>query len=111
MKAEPLPESEIESLNKNITGLTEQINHSNAAIDYLTQSYLSNIRESQKFSQAAVDRQLDRLFQHQILEESLRSSLSSRLEIFRNHITRYAANPDVIGSETIIQDIISEITP
>ncbi len=111
MKAEPLPESEIESLNKNITGLTEQINHSNAAIDYLTQSYLGNIRESQKFSQAAVDRQLDRLFQHQILEESLRSSLNSRLEIFRNHITRYAANPDVIGPETIIQDIISEITP
>ncbi len=28
MKSEPLPESEIESLNKNISGLKEQINHS-----------------------------------------------------------------------------------
>jgi uncharacterized membrane-anchored protein YjiN (DUF445 family) len=110
MKSEPLPESEIESLNKNISGLTEQISHSSAAIDYLTVSYLENIRESQKFSQDAIERQLDSLFQHQILEESLRSSLNSRLEFFRNHISRYATNPDDIRPETIIQDIISEIT-
>ena len=111
MKAEPLPESEIESLNKNISGLTEQITHSDVAIDYLTQAYLENIRESQKFSQDAMDRQLNGLFQHQILAESLRSSLNSRLEIFRNHISRYAAHPDDIRPETIIQDIMSEITP
>ncbi len=111
MKAEPLPESEIESLNKNITGLKEQIEHSDAAIDYLIQSYLANIRESQQFSQDAIDRQLDNLFQHQILEESLRSSLNSRLEIFRNHVMRYATNPDVIRPDTIIEEIISEITP
>jgi hypothetical protein len=111
MKSEPLPESEIESLNKNISGLVEQISHSDAAIDYLTQSYLGDIRESQKFSQDAVDRQLESLFQHQILEESLRSSLNSRLELFRNHISRYAAQPDDMQPEAIIQDIISEITP
>ncbi len=111
MKAEPLPEAEIESLKKNIAGLTEDIRHSDAAIDYLTQLYLGNIRESQKFPQDAIDRQLDNLFQHQILEESLRSSLNSRLAIFRNHISRYATNPDSIPPETIIQDIISEITP
>ena len=111
MKAEPLPESEIELLTKNISGLIEQIRHSDAAIDYLTQSYLKNIRESQKFSQDNIDRQLDDLFQHQILEENLRSSLNSRLEIFRNHVSRYATNPDDIRPETIIQDIISKITP
>ena len=111
MKAEPLPESEIESLKENISGLTEEIDHSDVAIDYLTQSYLGNIREGQKFSKDAIDRQLDSLFQHQILEESLRSSLNSRLEMFRNHISRYAANPDDIRPETIIQDIISEIAP
>jgi len=111
MKTEPLPESEIESLKKNISGITEQINHSAAAIDYLTQSYLGNIRESQKFSQDAIDRQLENLFQHQVLEESLRSSLNSRLEIFRNHISRYATNPDGIRPETIIKDIVLEITP
>jgi uncharacterized membrane-anchored protein YjiN (DUF445 family) len=111
MKSEPLPESEIESLNKNISGLVEQIRHSDAAIDYLTQSYLGDIRESQKFSQDAVDRQLESLFQHQILEESLRSSLNSRLELFRNHISRYAAQPNDMQPDEIIQDIISEITP
>jgi hypothetical protein len=111
MKAEPLPESEIESLKKNISGLTEQISHSAAAIEYLTQSYLGNIRESQRFSQDAIDRQLNNLFQHQVLEESLRSSLNSRLEIFRNHIFRYATKPEGIRPETIIQDITSEITP
>jgi uncharacterized membrane-anchored protein YjiN (DUF445 family) len=111
MKSEPLPESEIESLTKNISELVEQISHSDAAIDYLTQSYLGDIRESQKFSQDAVDRQLESLFQHQILEESLRSSLNSRLELFRNHISRYAAQPDDMQPEAIIQDIISEITP
>ena len=111
MKSEPLPESEIESLTKNISGLVEQIRHSDAAIDYLMQSYLEDIRESQKFSQDAVDRQLESLFQHQILEESLRSSLNSRLELFRNHISRYAAQPDDMRPEAIIQDIISEITP
>jgi hypothetical protein len=111
MKAEPLPESEIELLTKNVSGLSEQIRHSDAAIDYLTQSYLKNIRESQKFSQDNIDRQLDDLFQHQILEENLRSSLNSRLEIFRNHVYRYATHPDDIRPETIIQDIISKITP
>ena len=111
MKAEPLPESEIESLKRNISGLTEQISHSDAAIDYLTQSYLGNIRASQQFSQDAIDLQLAGLFQHQILEESLRSSLNSRLEIFRKHIARYASNPEEISRETIIQDIRSEITP
>ena len=111
MKAEPLPESEIELLTKNISGLIEQIRHNDAAIDYLTQSYLKNIQESQKFSQDNIDRQLDDLFQHQILEENLRSSLNSRLEIFRNHVSRYATNPDDIRPDTIIQDIISKITP
>ena len=111
MKSEPLPESEIELLTKNISELVEKISHSDAAIDYLTQSYLGDIRESQKFSQDAVDRQLESLFQHQILEESLRSSLNSRLELFRNHISRYAAQPDDMQPEAIIQDIISEITP
>jgi hypothetical protein len=105
-------EQELEMLKKmKISGLTEEINHSDVAIDYLTQSYLGNIREGQKFSQDAIDGQLDSLFQHQILEESLRSSLNSRLEMFRNHISRYAANPDDIRPETIIQDIISEIAP
>jgi hypothetical protein len=111
MKSEPLPESEIESLDKNISGLEEQISNSDAAIDYLTQSYLGDIRESQKFSPDAVDRELEKLFQHQILEESLRSSLNSRLELFKNHISRYAAQPDDLRPEAIIQDIISEITP
>ncbi|MGD9323843.1 MAG: SUMF1/EgtB/PvdO family nonheme iron enzyme [Desulfobacterales bacterium] len=111
MKSEPLPESEIESLTKNISELEAQINHRDAAIDYLTQSYLEDIRESQKFSQDAVDRQLEALFQHQILEESLRSSLNSRLELFRDHISRYAAQPDDLRPEAIIEDIILEITP
>ncbi len=111
MKAEPLPESEIESLTQNISKLVEQISHRDAAIDYLTQSYLGDIRESQKFSQDAIDRQLESLFQHQILEESLRSSLNSRLAIFRNHISRYATNSDGIQPETIIEDIVSEIMP
>jgi uncharacterized membrane-anchored protein YjiN (DUF445 family) len=111
MKSEPLPESEIESLTKNISELEAQISHRDAAIDYLTQSYLEDIRESQKFSQDAVDRQLEALFQHQILEESLRSSLNSRLELFRDHISRYAAQPDDLRPEAIIEDIILEITP
>jgi hypothetical protein len=111
MKAEPLPESEIESLKINISGLSEQIIHRNAGIEYLTQSYLDIVRESQKFPLDNIDRQLDNLFQHQILEESLRSSLNSRLEIFRNHISRYATDPNDIRPETVVQDIVSDITP
>ena len=111
MKSEPLPESEIESLKKNIIGLSDQITHRNAGIEYLTQSYLEIIRESQNFPQDGIDRQLDNLFQHQILEESLRSSLNSRLEIFRNHISAYATDPNDIRPDAIIQDIVSDITP
>ena len=111
MKAEPLPESEIESIKKNISGLSEQIIHRDAGIEYLTQSYLEIVRQSQKFPQDGIDRQLDNLFQHQILEESLRSSLNSRLEIFRNHISRYATDPNDVRPESIIEDIISDITP
>ena len=111
MKAEPLPESEIESLKKNISGLSQKLTHHDAAIDYLTQSYLDIIRESQKFPQDGIDRKLDNLFQHQILAESLRSSLNSRIEIYRNHIARYAANPNDIRPKSIVQDIVSDITP
>lgn len=111
MKAEPLPESEIESLNKNIAGITAQISHGYTAIEYLAQSYLANIRDSQKFSFDAIDRLLDSTFQNQILEESLRSSLNSRLELFREHLSDYASNPESIQPEKIIQDIISEIAP
>jgi len=111
MKSEPLPESEIESLNKNISSITEQISHSNTAIEYLAQSYLANIRNSQKFSPEAIDRLLDSTFQNQILEESLRSSLNSRLELFREHLSDYTSNPESIQPEKIIQDIISEIVP
>ncbi len=111
MKSEPLPESEIESLKKNISGLSQKLTHHDAAIEYLTQSYLDIIRESQKFPQDGIDRKLDNLFQHQILAESLRSSLNSRIEIYRNHIAQYAANPNDIRPKSIVQDIVSDITP
>ncbi len=111
MRLEPLPESEIESVNKNILEMKEQISQSDTAIDYLAQSYMADIRDGQKYSQAVIDRHLDHTFQSQIIDESLRSSLTSRMELFREHLAEYTSDPDSLKPEKIIHDIVSDIAP
>jgi len=109
LKTEPIPETDIESLNSNISKLTEQIGHCDAAINYLVQSYISSIRHSQKFSEDAVDRQLNLITRHQNLDEALRSSLNVRLEVFRDHISLFNNKPEEIQPQIIIRDIVSRL--
>jgi hypothetical protein len=50
LKTQTIPETEIESLNRNISTLKDKVRSIDAAIDYLVQSYITGIQESQKFS-------------------------------------------------------------
>jgi hypothetical protein len=111
MKTEPLPESEIESINNDISGLTVQISQAEVAIDYLTRSYIATIQNSETFSLDSLERQMDRLFQNRILDENLRANLDDRVQVFRKHIALHMAKPQSIQPETIIRDVLSRLAP
>jgi hypothetical protein len=109
LKTQALPETEMDSLKRNISRLTEQISDSGAAVDYLSRSYIDNIKNIQKFSQDAIDRQLNFIILDQNLKASLRSSLNGRLEVFREHISLYSDNPENIQQKILINDIVSQL--
>jgi formylglycine-generating enzyme required for sulfatase activity len=107
LKTQPIPETDIESLNRNIFKLMQHIDHCNTVIDYFLQSYIDSIRNSQKFSKEAIYRQINLILQNKNLEEILQSSMNGRLEVLRDHVSLYSENPESIQQETIIKDIVS----
>jgi hypothetical protein len=110
LKTQTLPETEMASLKKNITRLTKKISDSSAAVDYLSRSYIDGIKDMQKFSEDAIDRQLNSIILDQNLKTSLRSSLNGRLEVFREHILLYNGKPDSIDQKKLVNDIVSQPT-
>ena len=109
LKTQTIPEAEVESLNKNISKLTEQVSDCDATIDSLVQSYINIIKDSQQFSAGAINRQLNRIITDQNLEENLQFSLNAKLKIFRDHILLYRVTPESIQQTKIVNDILSAI--
>jgi hypothetical protein len=107
LKTQPLPETEVESLNRNISKLAEQIIDCDAAIDYLVQSYINIIKDSQQFPTDAIDRQLNQIITVPNLGENLRSSLNAKLQVFRDHVLLYSASPESIRHTIIVKDILT----
>ena len=69
LKTQSIPEAEIESVDRNISTVTDKIRNIDAVIDYLVQSYIGGIQESQKFSDDAIERQLNHITMNRKLEQ------------------------------------------
>jgi formylglycine-generating enzyme required for sulfatase activity len=107
LSTQAIPEAEVDSLNKNISKLTEQVIDCEATIDYLVQSYINIVKDSQQFSADVIDRQLNQIIMGKNVGKSLQSSLNAKLKIFRNHISLYSNMPESIPQVTIEKDILS----
>ena len=105
LKTETLPETDIESLNRNIPKLKDQIRACQAAIDYWVRSYMASIENSRQFPQDAIDLQLNLMIPGRDLDESLRLSLNGRLLVFRDHVTLFRQSPEKLVPERILKDI------
>jgi formylglycine-generating enzyme required for sulfatase activity len=107
LSTQTIPEAEVDSLNKNISKLTEQVIDCEATIDYLVQSYINIVKDSQQFSADIIDRRLNQIIMDKNLGKSLQSGLNAKLKIFRDHISLYSAMPESIPQTTIEKDILS----
>jgi hypothetical protein len=107
LKPQSLPETEIESIDRNISTLTDKIRNIDAVIDYLVQSYIGGIQKSQKFSNDAIERQLNLIILNRKLEPNLRTSLNGKLSVFRNHISLFKKMPESVQKTNIVEDIVS----
>jgi len=107
LKPQSLPETEIESIDRNISTLTDKIRNIDAVIDYLVQSYIGGIQKSQKFSNDAIERQLNLIILNRKLEPNLRASLNGKLSVFRNHISLFKKMPESVQKTNIVEDIVS----
>jgi hypothetical protein len=107
LKPQSLPETEIESIDRNISTLTDKIRNIDAVIDYLVQSYIGGIQKSQKFSDAAIEHQLNFIILDRKLEQNLRTSLNDKLSVFRDHISLFKKMPESVQKTNIVEDIVS----
>jgi hypothetical protein len=107
LKTQSIPETEIESIDRNISTVTDKIRNINAVIDYLVQSYIGGIQKSQKFSDDAIERQLNLIILNRKLEQNLRKSLNGKLSVFRNHIALFKKKPESVQKTNVVEDIVS----
>jgi hypothetical protein len=71
------------------------------------QSYIGGIQKSQKFSNDAIERQLNLIILNRKLEPNLRTSLNGKLSVFRNHISLFKKMPESVQKTNIVEDIVS----
>lgn len=109
LKTQTIPETEVESLNKNISRLTKQVVDCDATIAYLVQSYINAIKNSQQFQKDAIDRQLNQIVVAPNLGGNLHSSLDAKLKVFQDHILLYSTRPENIQHTTIVKDILTAL--
>jgi formylglycine-generating enzyme required for sulfatase activity len=107
LKTQTIPETEIESLNRNISTLTDKIGGIDTVIDYFVQSYIEGIQESQNLSGDAIERRLNRIIFARKLEENLRASLNGIMNVFKDHISYYRIDPQNLSKDKIVEDFIS----
>jgi formylglycine-generating enzyme required for sulfatase activity len=107
LKTQRIPEAEIESVDRNISTLTDKIHNIDAVIDYLVKSYIGGIQKSQEFSDDAIERQLNLIILNRKLEQNLRMSLNGKLNLFRDHISLFKKMPESVQKNDIVKDIVS----
>jgi hypothetical protein len=97
----------MESINAKLANLSEQIRSCNAVGDYFGNSYLDSIAKSHEFSEAAIERQFNLIFQNHHLAEKYKLKLENQLGVIKKHITLYNNHPDDINFAIIKEDIVS----
>jgi len=107
LQTQTLPESEMESIDANLTNLREQIRSCNAVVDYFVHSYLDSIARSHRFPEAAIERQFNLVFQGPRLAEKYKLTLENQLGVIKKHITLYSNHPDDINFAIIRADILN----
>lgn len=107
LETQRLPESEMESLNKNMANLREDIRSCNAVVDYFVHAYLGSIAKSHDFSEDLIEGRLNDIFQSPHLAEKYKLKLGNQLEVIKKHITLYYNHPDEINFAIIKEDIVS----
>ena len=107
LETQALPESEMESLNKNVSSLREQIRSCDAVVDYFVHAYLDSIAKSNEFSEADIERQFNTLFQSPHLAEKYKLKLENQLGIIKKHIALYLNHPDEINFAIIKEEIVN----
>ena len=110
LSTQTIPETEVGAITINISKLSKEVMISEANIDYLANSYINIIEDSQQFPLYVIDRQMDQIVMDQNLEGDLQSQLIAKLDIYRKHITLYSAKPESILQSRIIEDIISAVS-
>jgi hypothetical protein len=108
LQTQPLPETEMESLKKNLADLAEQIRSCDAFVDYFVQSYLDSIAKSKDFPENTIAHQFDRIFKSPRLAEKLRPRLEKQLDVVKKHMTLYNNHPDAINFAIIKEDILNK---
>jgi hypothetical protein len=109
LTTQTIPESEVQSITTNISKLSEEVMINEANIDYLANSYINIIKDSQQFPLYAIDRKMDQIIMDQNLEGDIQSRLIAKLDLFREHISLYEAKPESILQLRILRDIVSAV--
>jgi hypothetical protein len=107
LKTQSIPEAEIESVDRNISKLSDKIHNIDAVIDYLVQSYIGGIKKSQEFSDDAIERRLNLIILNRELEQNLQTGLNEKLSLFRDHISLLKNMPESVQKIDIVKDIVS----
>jgi len=106
MKTKTVSEFVLESLESDITKAQGTTSLCDAAINFFLQSYITRIRESQKYPDDIFESQLDLIFQELNLEEYLSHSMKIRLDLFKKHVALNKNQVVSINQEMIQKDII-----
>jgi hypothetical protein len=107
LETQALPESEMESINANVSSLREEIRSCDAVVDYFVHAYLDSIAKSNEFSEADIERQFNVLFQSPRLAQKYKLELENQLGIIKKHIALYFSHPDEINFTIIKEEIVS----
>jgi hypothetical protein len=109
MKADVVPESVLEALDRNIDKAMESVSMVDSEIDTFVQFYINRIKESQEYPEDVFKRQMDLISQELILEEGFSQSLKSRLDLFKlfkKHVALDKSQEGGIRPGSVLEDIV-----
>jgi len=106
-----IPESDLISVDREITKKREQLRYTFDVIDYLTQSYLTALEGTKKYSTDTVERQIRHISRNPNLDGQMRLLILKRLSLLVEHVVLYTNNPENLPPGKIKEDILLTIRP
>lgn len=106
-----IPESDLDSVNREVAKKREQLRYTFDVMNYLTQSYLNALERTKKYSTDAVERQIRLISRDSNLDGQMRLLILKRLSLLVEHVVLYTNNPENLPPDKIKADILLTITP